>query len=276
VVSLVFAGCSAAVESDRTQCVTDQDCGARGKVFAGSKCVANLCVSPNSESVGPWACLGDVIWPGATAGSSHNVSIVVADIITGKPVPGLAMQVCYKLDITCQTPLLPNLVSDAEGRVSFAVPSGFDGFMESTGPEAFPFSYFFYPPVTADREIPNVPVLQPAAMTLFSSLVGVELMPDRGHILARVYNCQGKTAEGVRYTTSAGDGWTVPFYMLAGIPSTRQSATDSAGSGGLLNVPAGSATVIGNIGDNGQTLGKPESVVVRAGKITYTAVVPSP
>jgi hypothetical protein len=273
--SLVFPGCSAVVDSGRNQCATDLDCTERGGAFAGSKCVEKFCHSPNSDQAGPWGCLGNVTWPATTPGT-HNVSVVVADIITNKPVAGLSARLCYKLDPTCLTPMVSDLVSDSEGRMGFTVPTGFDGFLESTGSEAFPFSYFFYPPVTADRVVSNVPVLHPGALATFSALVGAELLPDRGHILARVYNCLGKTAEGIRYSTSGGDGSTVPFYMIAGMPSTRESATDSAGNGGLLNVPTGSATLIGTVVASGRTLGSPLSMVVRPGRISYTGMVPSP
>ena len=273
--SLVFGGCSAVVDPSRNQCATDQDCADRGGAFTGSKCVVNLCQSPSSEKAGPWGCLGNVTWPTSTSGT-HNVSMFVVDIITGKPFPGLAARVCYKLDTTCVSPMLSGLTSDSEGRIAFSVNSGFDGFLESTGTDVFPFSYFFYPPITSDRVVSNMPVLQPDDLAKFSSLVKVELMPDRGHILARAYNCQGKIADGIRFSTSGGDGSTSPFYMIAGIPSTRESATDGSGTGGLLNVPEGAATLIGTVVESGKTLGKPLSVVARAGRITYTAVVPSP
>jgi hypothetical protein len=214
-----------------------------------------------------------VVWPAAT---SANVNVVVnlVDLITSEPVPGLTGRVCYKLDTTCDSPLRTDLVSDAAGRMSFTISSGFDGYLESTSSGIMPFLYFFYPPVTTDRDVPNVPILQSSGLSTFASLAGAELMPDRGHLLARAYNCLGQTAEGVRLSSPEGDASTVAFYMIKGIPSTKQSETDSSGDGGLLNLRPGTATLTGTL-DNGDTIG-PLSAMTRVGRITYTSLVPAP
>ena len=273
----LVCGCSSWVQSDRVQCSTNEDCTRRGGDFANSICTNQLCDSPDSsassDSSGPWSCLDDVVWPAAT---SANVNVVVnlVDLITSEPVPGLTGRVCYKLDTTCDSPLRTDLVSDAAGRMSFTISSGFDGYLESTSSGIMPFLYFFYPPVTTDRDVPNVPILQSSGLSTFASLAGAELMPDRGHLLARAYNCLGQTAEGVRLSSPEGDASTVAFYMIKGIPSTKQSETDSSGDGGLLNLRPGTATLTGTL-DNGDTI-DPLSAMTRVGRITYTSLVPAP
>lgn len=198
----------------------------------------------------------------------------MVDLITSQPVAGLTARACHKLDTACESPLRDDLVSDGAGRMTLSVPAGFDGYLESTSTEIMPFLYFFYPPVTADREVPAVPILRASAMSTFANLVGSELMPDRGHFLARVYNCLGQTADGVSLSSPEGDSATLPFYMIKGIPSAKVSATDSSGNGGLLNLRPGSATLMGKL-DNGNSTGL-LSATVRPGRITYTAMVPAP
>jgi hypothetical protein len=198
----------------------------------------------------------------------------MVDIITSQPVAGLTAKVCHKLDTACESPLRVDLVSDAAGRMTLSVPAGFDGYLESTSAEIMPFLYFFYPPVTADREVPAVPILRAAAMSTFANMAGAELMADRGHFLARVYNCLGQTAEGVALSSPEGDSATQPFYMIKGIPSSKVPTTDGSGNGGLLNLRPGTATLMGKL-DSGDSTGL-LSAMIRPGRITYTAMVPAP
>ena len=100
-------------------------------------------------------------------------------------------------------------------------------------------------------------------------------MPDRGDLIVRAYDCLGQTAEGVVFSSLEGDDSTVPFYMIKGIPSTKQSQTDDSGRGGLLNLPPGSVTLTGRVAATGQEVGT-LSVFARAGELTYTALVPAP
>jgi hypothetical protein len=202
------------------------------------------------------------------------VTVVMVDIITSQPVPDLTAKLCRKLDTACDAPLRSDLVSDSAGRISLSVPAGFDGYLESTSSGIMPFLYFFYPPVTVDREIPAVPILQANAMSTFVSLVGAELMADRGHFLARAYNCLGQTADGISMSSPEGDSATIPFYMIKNFPSVKASATDSSGNGGLLNLHGGTATLTGKL-DNGSSIGL-LSAMIRPGRITYTAMVPAP
>lgn len=299
VFSLLGSGCSRLVDSDTLQCSSDPDCEQRGGSFAGSKCVDNFC-RPAEQTAsqcsidqdctqrggnfvgsacvegvcqGPWTCLDSVVWPASTS-SSVTVTMNFSDIITGQPVSGVSSQACHKLDTTCASPVLRDLVSDSAGRVTFTIQSGFDGYLQSTSTGIMPFLYFFYPPLTSNRDIPAVPILQESALATFATLAGGTVMPNRGHALARAYNCLGKTAEGVRMSSPESDTDTTPFYMIKGIPSTKHSATDSSGNGGLLNLPPGTATLTGRL-ENGNTMGT-LSVLTVAGRISYTALVPSP
>jgi hypothetical protein len=215
-----------------------------------------------------------VVWPAPIAGTV-TATLTTTDLITGEPMSGVPGRVCRKLDATCTDPVLAGLVSDATGRIIITVPQGFDGYLELTATGAMRGSYFFSPPLTADREIPSVPILQASALTTFATLAGANLMADRGQLMVGAHSCVGQPAEGVSFSSVEGDASTVAFYMIKSIPSTKQSATDTSGRGGLLNLPPGSVTLTGRLASTGQTLGT-LSVFARAGELTYTALVPAP
>ena len=265
----VAGGCSSLVQPDRVQCSTNDDCTRRGGAFANSICAKHLC-----EDSGPWSCLGQVSWPTSTAGTV-TATLTTTDLVTGQPISGVPGRACRKLDTTCADPVLTGLVSDATGRIIVTVPQGFDGYLELTATGAMRGSYFFYPPLTSDREIPSVPVLQMSALTTFAALVGVNLMAERGHLLVGARSCLGQPAEGLSFSSVEGDAATAAFYMIKSIPSTKQPATDTSGWGGLLNLPPGSVTLTGRLATTGQTIGT-LSVLARAGELTYTALVPAP
>jgi hypothetical protein len=204
-----------------------------------------------------------------------TATLNTTDLITGQPFPGVAARVCHKLDTSCAEPLLADLVSDDAGRLVMVVPQGFDGYVELSAPAAMRGSYYFYPPLTSDREIPNVPILQASSLSTFATLAGANLMAERGHLLVGARSCLGLTVEGVGFSSLEGDASTVPFYMIKGIPSSKQSSTDTSGWGGLLNLPPGSVTLTGRLAATGQNVGT-LSVFARAGELTYTALVPAP
>jgi hypothetical protein len=267
-VFLMVCSCSFMVDPDRVQCSRKEDCEQRGEDFSKSKCVDFFCRKEE-----PWDCLGKVKWPDSTSGTV-NVVLNLADLVKGQPVSGLSAQVCNKLDTTCASPLVTDLVSDSSGRLTFSIQSGFDGYLESTAGGIMPFLYFFYPPVTSDRDVAWVPILQAAQLATFATMAGGNVMPDRGHLLARAYDCFEKYAEGVSFSSPEGDSSTTPFYMIKGIPSTKHSETDSSGNGGLLNLPPGTATLTGQLKD-GRTMGM-LSAMTKPGRMTLTALVPAP
>jgi hypothetical protein len=283
VFSMMVFGCTRLVDSDAVQCSVTADCTQRG--FTNSICVDHFCKDSDPKTCtgpdcqdsgtdsGAWSCLGKVVWPSASSGSVTAV-VNFADIITSKPVSGLTAQLCRKLDTTCSSPLLTNLVTDSSGKMTFSIESGFDGYLASTSGGIMPFLYYFYPPLTSNREVPNVPILQESALAMFATLAGGNINPDRGHVMARAYNCVPQTAEGVHFSSAESDSATSAFYMIKGYPTTKASETDSSGNGGLINLPPGTATLTGKL-DNGETMGT-IGVMTVAGRMTFTSLVPAP
>jgi hypothetical protein len=70
------------------------------------------------------------------------------------------------------------------------------------------------------------------------------------------------------------DSATAPFYVIRNLPAADVNETDESGQGGLINLPAGTVTISGTLSDS-RMMGT-VSVLVRAGGVTLTSLVPSP
>jgi hypothetical protein len=160
------------------------------------------------------------------------------------------------------------------GRIIITVAQGFDGYLELTAAGAMRGSYYFYPPLTSDREIPAVPILQASELATFAGYAGATLMPERGQLMVGARSCLGQPAEGVSFSSAEGDASTAAFYLVNSVPSTKLLATDDSGWGGLLNLPPGSVTLTGEVATGG-SLG-PLGLFTHAGEVTYTSLVPAP
>jgi hypothetical protein len=276
---LVFASaCSVLVQPNREQCVTDTDCTRRGGAFAGSVCSGSVCRSASpaptpTDTPTAWGCLGQSVWPDAGVGTV-NVTIGLRDLITYQPVAGVGARLCRKLDTKCEQPILDGVQSDASGTLAFQAPLGFDGYVELNPDGAIPGLYFFYPPLTEPRDVPFIPILPLSELSTFAQLVGGEITPGRGQLVVGAYNCLQIPAEGVTLSSAEADAASMPFYLIKGVPSSKATATDSSGYGGIINLLPGTATLTGKIG-NGESLGI-ESVLMRADEITYTTLLPLP
>ena len=277
--ALVFASaCSVLVDPNREQCSSDTDCTRRGGAFAGSVCLGSVCRSASPAPASPdaptaWGCLGTIAWPDASVGYV-DVTINLKDLITYNPVGGVGARLCRKLDTKCEQPILDGVQSDASGKLAFQAPLGFDGYAELTPPGAIPGLYFFYPPLTETRDVPFIPILPLSELSTFAGLVGGQIMPGRGQLVIGVYDCLKVPGDGVTFSSAEADTASMPFYLIKGAPSSKATATDSSGYGGIINLLPGTATLTGKLG-SGESLGI-ESVLMRADEITYTTLLPLP
>jgi hypothetical protein len=263
----LLAGCSVLVEPSRTQCSTAEDCRNRGADYANFVCIEQIC-EPNPA----WSCLGQKAPPASTSGATVTVTLHLTDIITEQPVAGVSARVCHKMDTDCQQPITTGLQSDSLGRIVAQVPSGFDGFVDVLPTGAMPGSYFIYPPVITDRDVPYIPIIQVASLGTFAQLAGATLLPDRGNVFLGARDCTDAPAQGIQLTAAGADAATIPFYLVKRIPSTHATATDTDGYGGMLNVRPGSATISGVL-PSGQVMGT-VAVFAKAAWLTYTTLVP--
>jgi hypothetical protein len=88
------------------------------------------------------------------------------------------------------------------------------------------------------------------------------------------YDCLHTPADGISFTSAEADSKALPFYLIKGVPSSKATATDTSGYGGIINLLPGTATLTGKL-SSGESLGI-ESMLMRADTITYTTLLPLP
>jgi hypothetical protein len=265
-----LAGCTVLVDADRPQCSKDSDCTARGAAFAGNVCnAAGLC-----EGNPQWSCVGAQ----ANATPAYKLTMHLQDAVGMKALPGVAAQLCRKLDLTCELPIWQG-ASDDGGGVAIAIEAGFDGYVQFTHPKISPALYFLTPPPPGeDLDLPTVPLASPAAATLIVTSAGgkgTTWLPDHGIVLLNAFDCQHQTAAGITYSVGgAPDPATFIFYLVKTLPTTQTTVTDSTGYGGLVNMPVGSSTITATLSPGAQKVST-ISVLIRAGYISYSSVTPN-
>jgi hypothetical protein len=271
--ALATLNCSALVDSERVQCVTDADCQNRGGDFAGSLCQDTVCITDPT-----WGCVGSVVWPSSPPVPSPekvNVKLALSNLLTKEVVVGATARVCGKLDPKCDSPLETDLRSDGDGILAVQVNKYFDGYFEISNPSMVDTMYFFNPPVETERVVPFVPLVPPEALTVFGESLKMMPLFDRGTVIGLSYDCQGASAAGVQLSTDAADEHTAAFYMVAGYPSLEATQTDKSGQAGIANVVPGPRLISGRRADTGQTIGT-VNVQARPVWITYTSILPTP
>jgi len=266
-VSTLLTACSLAVNADRVQCKTKADCTSRGGLFSNAVCSNSVCqVDPT------WACLAT---PAATSMQSapYQISVGLRDLITQAPVSGAQVRLCHKIDVDCAAPV-STATSDGAGDVTFSVDAptaaGYvtvqaDGYVQTL--------YFFNPPIDHDQTIPPISLASPTANAGLIFQLGSQPVAGHGSIVVSSADCTGAPAASVSYSTPNGDGATTAFYTVGSLPETTATATDAGGYGGLINVPAGAATLTATLTSPHAVLGT-ISMLVRDGAITYSRVVP--
>jgi hypothetical protein len=260
--------CSLLVDADRQQCNVDMDCRA-DPANAGAVCVEGVC-QPNPT----WACLSSVMAPPPAEPRPARITMQLRDLVTEQVLVGATARVCRKLDYDCAQPMASGLVGDSNGDLVVETTVGFDGYVEVKARDRMAGIYFFYPPVTGDRVIPNVPLIREIDLMQFAGLAGKGLVDMRGHVMLGAYDCLGRAAEGVSLWSDDGDAQTTPFYSVGKVPSITAPGTDASGRGGIINLKAGPVSVTGRIGD-GRLVGT-IGLFVRPRSITYTAMFPAP
>jgi hypothetical protein len=263
-----FAGSTCVDSVCHQQCSVDADCTARGTAFAGSTCVNSVCVA---DPV--WGCLGNVVWPPGSK-PRYNVTIQFRDAVTGTPITAVTVSICRKQDFDCTNPIAAGLKPADSGDLAFQVDAGFDGFLSMNMVGALPGLFFFYPPVNDDRVLAGVPLLSKDILDQIGILAGKPYLPEKGVALLAAMDCRNQFAEGVHISSTDADQDTTAFYVIQKIPNSSATFTDSSGQGGLFNLRPGSVAIQGTLKD-GRKVGT-VTVVVKAGGITYTSMVPAP
>ncbi len=264
--SAVGSACTVVVDSERVQCVTDRDCAARGPEFEDSICEDSLC-QPNPT----WACLDE---PGSVELLSDmiHVNLTLSDLLTQKPMSGVRLTLCSKIDAECQVPI-GHYESDSEGKLDVEMPTGFDGYLQTEGEGIYPT--MFFPSDTNKQRAPSVlPMVPNTFVGAMFGRLGASVADDRSIIMTTALNCLGKPASGIVLESNQSDAETVTFYGEEGLPSGTATATDEQGVGGFVNVKPGATLITTTVAETGRLAGR-VAVQTRPGHLTMVMVVPN-
>jgi hypothetical protein len=266
--SAASSGCSYYVESDRAQCTIDSDCAALGSNYAKYVCLDSVCQAPVDPT---WTCLNGSS-ADATASGTVHVRMTMIDLLSQKPLPGIALTLCAKLDGTCLFPLA-SFVSNDAGQMDVEMNAGFDGYFQAAGAGIYPTLIF--PPNTRRQRAPSTLPMVPASFfgTMFRG-IGMTVADDRSVILTTALDCQGRPAAGLSLASPQADAQTVSYLLAGGVPSRAAASTDETGVGGFVNIPSGSAVVTSTIAATNRLAGT-AGVQTRAGYLSMVLVMPS-
>jgi hypothetical protein len=296
----VLAACSLLVPLNEQQCTISSDCTARGGAFNGALCVNNVCVAPShpedagvdaaAVDAGPWGCLDqpaqvlgstpvavtftvlNALDPVVTAGSQGGTDFTA---LSYTPVPGVSVEGCNALDVFCTAPASSEAVSDDAGIATVVVPENFGGYFEFMNPGFLPSTLYpgrfladasAFPATFGD--------LNTTATLSIASILRVPMLVDPeagvGQAFVQVFDCFDRYAPGVSFTFGIVDAGPneVQWYINDMFPSNGATQTDSQGTGGLLNVPAGSLLVTATLAGTTRVLGT-ANPLLRAGWVTY-------
>jgi hypothetical protein len=250
-----------------------------------------MAVHEASVEAGPWDCLGaaaEMYQPGATTKLTlltiDSLQPILQaekvdggsglDILQYTPIPGLQIVACNSLfDPGCRNSIGQPQTSDDAGVANFTVSQDFAGFFDISspnGPSLFTTTFFASPfvPGETTNTLPVTLLTQKATQELNLVLqnVTIDYATDGGlgSVVMSIFDCHDHFAEGVSFQPSASapanSGYTTTIFYTQGMgqqefPTTSTTATDKAGAGGILNVPAASFSVKLVLAATGQPIG---------------------
>lgn len=241
----------------------------RARAFGA--CLEDMCAATCIRH--PWACLQDLVTPVAGTGPPITVTTRFYDAESGSPVPGLELRACRSSDISCATPLVQAVVTDAEGRAVLPLPTSFfDGYIELTDESGvYPPSLFnFWPPLSEDLVFPLTFTKRETLAKVVAPIATQRA--DLASVVVQVQDCIGNFPVGVQVSIAPADGST-PFYNdERGIPSKTATQTSEYGTFEVLNVlPNTGITVRATVLENSLAF-PPVNVYTRAGAYTVLSL----
>ncbi len=226
-----------------------------------------------------WSCIGNVSWPQSTTpGAPIDYKTKFLGYSLAGPIAGLTVRACNKASGDCAG-AVPTGTTGSDGFVTLHLGSNaFDGYLFLTGSGVYPALVYRQPhvvqSVNEDEFFFRAETVPSAAdVSTLLQLIGATVDSARAVLILSMLDCDGYTAPGVTFASSAADGSTVGFYTASGVPATASVVTDVDGSGGFVNVPPGLVTVTASVASIG-VVGR-ATVWARPGSQTLADLVPA-
>lgn len=247
--------CTSMAMAGRGTCNTAADCPGASPT---KECRANVCVDPI------WGCTGQP--DERPAGTAPTATLLLRALdIYQKPIPGLRIRACDPpwLDPNCDRPTTGTQTKydDATGEIT----------VSNIAPESKSFRIAIDPPdvlvmgpfgkptkvmpmdyytqrtmrdVVDERGHGLVMVTQDVATAwVQQARPGAAVNLASGHLVSRIWDCNGTAAAGVSLATTPPQPQSIPLYINDdGLVSTTAQETDPAGSASLTNLNAGERT----------------------------------
>lgn len=216
-------------------------------------------------------CLDDYTWP-LTSQATVPLHLFLVDAFEQtKPLANMRVRACAVSDFKCSEPVAET-TTDATGLAELNLPGSFSnaftGYFEVTGQDIYPtLLKFSWNVATETTQL--VGIVKEAQFKL--AIQAIELKPDdtRGMLQLRMLGCGNLGVSGTSFSSNSADQQTRNWYIIGGLPMVGADATDTVGSGGIIDVPEGSTTVTATRASDGVAIAR-SVVPVRA---SYMSVV---
>jgi hypothetical protein len=222
-----------------------------------------------------WSCVGHVLEPATTAVSVSIISAAVdAESFAG--LHAIHWRLCGAYDPDCATPYDQGTTPDGQITSSkgITLSGSFGGYLELDDPSGgyLPSITHADPGITADSTPLLSFMVSRGAAATFAGLLGVTLDTSRGIALVFAYDCAGRPATGVTFTSPTLDASARVFYFDGKLPSKTATQTDATGLAVIVNAAVGSHEI--TMSRSTTTLGH-VSALFRAQTVSNIIVVPT-
>jgi len=290
--SMLMAGCSALLNVDDQQCVTDSDCTQQG--LAG-QCEDHVCILAEASSS---SCIGDADCGGstpscllttqtcvstglsqqfncslpapATTDTVHYQFNVRLFVDRAKAPENLVTKACEVGDIACSAPVAVFTDTTGDGAVEFDLPKGRPVYFEVTSSALTVLTYMPTPPEVDNPKLRDILVPTTPVIESLASANNLPIDPTKGITLLEIEDCTGRPAGGVHFTQNpeSGNG----FYFRNALPFANEVVTaydevSGVAYGGFINVTPGIVEFAAYWGVDGALL-RSLAAQVRANTVT--------
>ncbi len=234
------SGCTLIADLSQNQCSVDEDCASdSGPPLA---CVDRICAPMTVEMID---CFADTSPVSREQPVTFRAELV--DDTSRAVVENAGGRVCGALDTECAEPTVAPTTSNDAGLLSFSLPQGFDGYAEITSDRHVP-TLAAINRLTEDNNRVEVALLTTADLFELALGAGSSIDASRGHLLFRTTDCDGTRLGDIVVVVEPAEDATSVFYFRDGLVSADATSTQAGdgprqGTGGVLNIPVGTARV---------------------------------